>query len=159
MSRHAGAHDNGPLEARKDVVTYTTLPLETALEIIGSAQLDLLVYSSLAHTDFFARLCDVRPDGKSVNICDGFIRLSPGSGIPQPEGSLRILVDLWPTAYRWRRGHSLRLQISSGAHPRWSRNTGSGEPLSNAVRLFPAEQTVFHGLDHPSALILPVSSK
>ena len=159
MSRHAGAHDNRPLEARDDVVTYTTPPLESELVIIGSAQVVLMIHSSLPDTDFFVRLCDVRLDGSSLNVCDGFVRLSPGSGHPQPDGSLRILVDLWPTAYRWRRGCCLRLQISSGAHPRWTRTTGSGEPLAKATRLFPAEQTIYHDLEHPSVLILPVASK
>jgi hypothetical protein len=158
MSRHAGAHDNRPLEARKDVLTYTTPPLESDLEIIGSAQVVLIIQSSLPHTDLFARLCDVCPDGPSLNVCDGFIRISPGSGNLQLDGSLRIIIDLWPTAYCWRRGHCLRLQISSGAHPRWTRNTGSGESLATAVRLFPAEQTIHHDLEHPSVLILPVTS-
>ena len=159
MSRNAGAHDNRSLEARDDVVTYTTPPLESDLVIIGSARVVLLIRSSLSHTDFFVRLCDVRLDGSSLNVCDGFVRLSPGSGHPQPDGSLRITIDLWPTAYCWRRGRCLRLQISSGAHPRWTRNTGSGEPLAKATRLFPAEQTIYHDLEHSSVLTLPVVSK
>jgi hypothetical protein len=65
-------------------------------------------------------------------------------------------LPLWPTAYRFRAGHRLRLQVSSGAHPRWSRNPGTGEPLATATRLVAAEQTIYRDSAHPSALVLPV---
>ena len=70
-----------------------------------------------------------------------------------------VVEDLLPRghqAHRFRRGHRLRLQVSSGAHPRYARNPGTGEPLGTAVRLVPARQQVFHDPGHPSALILPV---
>jgi predicted acyl esterase len=63
---------------------------------------------------------------------------------------------MWATAHRFRRGHRLRLQVSSGAHPRWSRNLGTGEALATGVRMAVAEQTVYHDEARPSALILPV---
>jgi putative CocE/NonD family hydrolase len=151
----SGPLDNRPLEARPDVLTYTTAPLAADLEIIGTPRLELYARSSLAHTDFFARLCDVQPDGRSINICDGLLRVTPGAG--GPGGILRLAWDLWPTAHRFRRGHRLRLQVASGAHPRWSRNPGTGEPPSTATRLLVADQTIYHDPDHPSALVLPVS--
>jgi uncharacterized protein len=119
---------------------------------------ELYVRSSLAHTDFVARLCDVQPDGRSINLCDGFVRLTPGAGEPQPDGSLKISVELWPTANCFLRGHRLRLQVCSGGHPRWSRNPGTGEPLGAATTLQGAEQTIYHDQTHPSALHLPVTS-
>lgn len=152
----AGAQDNGPLEARPDVLCYTTPPLAEDLDIIGPVRQVLFVHSSRAHTDFFGRLCDVGPDGRSTNVCDGLFRLKPGRGQPQPDGSLQIEIDLWATAYRFRAGHRLRLQVSSGAHPRWSRCLGYGDPLPTASRLAIAEQTIYHDAAHPSALILPV---
>lgn len=158
MSRHAGVRDNRRLETRPDVLTYTTPLLENDINLIGAARLVVYAYSSLPHTDFFARLCDVQPDGRSLNVCDGFIRLAPGRGALQADGSLRLEIDLWPTAYRLQNGHRLCLQLSSGAHPRWTRNTGSGEPLATASALFSAEQSIFHDPTHPSALILPVTS-
>lgn len=158
MSRHAGVRDNRWLEARKDVLTYTSSVLNQDLEVIGAARLNLYAYSSQEYTDFFARLCDVEPNGRSLNVCDGFMRVAPEVGSLQPDGSKRLTIELWPTAYRFRRGHRLRLQLSSGAHPRWTRNTGSGEPLATASRLLPVEQSVFHDHAHPSGLILPVTS-
>lgn len=152
----AGPQDNRPLESRSDVLTYTTGPLQEALEVIGPVSLELYVRSSLEHTDFFARICDVRPDGRSINVCDGLFRVRSGKGELMGDGSLRIKVDLWATAYQFQPGHCLRLQVSSGAHPRWSRNLGSGEPFESGMIMRVAEQTVYHDRMHPSALVLPV---
>jgi putative CocE/NonD family hydrolase len=152
----AGAMDNRRLEARPDVLCYTTPPLAAPVEAIGPVTVELWVRSSLAHTDFFARLCDVYPGGRSINLCDGLIRVEPGVGSPGPDGALCLRWALWPTAYRWRRGHRIRVQISSGAHPRWSRNPGTGEPLVTATRLLAAEQTIFHDAGRPSAVWLPL---
>ena len=152
----SGPADNRALEARPDVLCCTTLALGADAEVIGSVRLELYVRSSLAHTDFFGRLCDVYPDGRSINICDGLFRAAPGKGEPQPDGSLRIEVDMWATAHRFRRGHCLRLQVSSGAHPRWSRNLGTGEPIATGTKMLVADQTIYHDRAHPSALILPV---
>jgi putative CocE/NonD family hydrolase len=153
----AGPKDNRSLEARPDVLCYTTPPLESDTEVIGPVRLELFVRSSLAHTDFFGRLCDVRPDGRSVNVCDGLLRIEPGRGERQPDGSLRIEVDMWATAYRFRSGHRMRLQVSSGAHPRWSRNLGTGEPVAGGTSLQVAEQEACHDERRPSALVLPIA--
>jgi putative CocE/NonD family hydrolase len=154
--RGAGAQDNAALETRSDVLTYTSSSLEEAVEVIGLVRLELYVKSSLPYTDFFGRLCDVSPEGKSTNLCDGLFRLKPGLGEPQPSGCLRVEVDMWATAHRFLPGHSIRLQVSSGAHPRWSRNLGTGEPLAMGTGMQPSDQAVFHDQSQPSALILPV---
>jgi putative CocE/NonD family hydrolase len=156
MGRVTGPKDNRALEARPDVLTYTSSPLDRDMEVIGPVSAELLVRSSLEHADFFARLCDVDPSGKSKNVCDGLLRLVPGRPAPEPDGCLKITIDLWPTAYRFRRGHQLRLQVSSGAFPRWARNLGSGEPLATATTLRTADQSVYHDPAHPSAVVLPI---
>jgi putative CocE/NonD family hydrolase len=152
----AGPQDNRPLETRADVLCYTTPPLSQEVEIIGRVGLVLYVHSSRPYTDFFGRLCDVAPDGRSTNVCDGLFRLEPGRAKPQPDGSLRVEIDLWATAHRFRPGHRMRLQVSSGAHPRWSRNPGTGEDTATGVRMLVAKQTIYHDQDHPSRLVLPV---
>ena len=153
---NSGPKDNRALEARPDVLVYTSKPLDHDLEVIGPVTADLFVRSSLEHTDFFARLCDVYPSGKSINICDGLLRLHPGRLAPEADGHIRVGIDLWPTAYCFRRGHRLRLQVSSGDHPHLARNPGSGEPLATATTLRAADQTVYHDPAHPSAIVLPV---
>lgn len=156
MNLQAGPRDNRLLERRPDVLIYTSEPLTADLEVMGVPRLTLFVRSNRAHTDFFARLCDVYPDGRSINITDGFFRVEPGYGELQPDGTLRLELELWPTAVCFRAGHRLRLQISSGAHPRWNRNLGTGEPFAEGVTMVTAEQRVFHDAAHPSALSLPV---
>ena len=148
--------DNRSLESRPDVLVFTSEPLQKDIEIIGYVHLQLYVASSTQFTDFYGRLCDVQSDGRSLNVCDGLFRVKPGTGTPQPDGTLCIEVDMWATAYHFKRGHQLRLQVSSGAHPRWLRNSGTGEFLVNEKELVAADQTVHFGKSHPSALILPV---
>jgi putative CocE/NonD family hydrolase len=158
MGRITGPRDNRKLEARPDVLCYSTAPLERDLEVMGPVSVELFVRSSLEHTDFFARLCDVDPRGRSLNVTDALVRIRPGRPSPERDGTLRLAFELWPTACRFRRGHRLRLQVSSGAHPRWVRNPGSGEPLATATSLRVAEQAVHHDPAHPSALILSVTT-
>ncbi|MFQ5595635.1 MAG: CocE/NonD family hydrolase [Anaerolineae bacterium] len=156
--RGAGPQDNRPLEARSDVLCYTTLPLTRDVEVIGPVRLELFVRSSLPHTDFLGRLCDVAPDGRSTNVCDGLFRIEPGRGEAQPDDIVWIEIDMWATAHRFQRGHRLRLLVSSGAHPRWSRNLGTGEALAAGVRMAGAEQSIYRDEARPSALLLPVVS-
>jgi putative CocE/NonD family hydrolase len=148
--------DNRKLEARSDVLIYSSIPLEQDLEAIGPVQAHLYIKSSLEHTDFFVRLCDVDQQGKSINVCDGLLRLVPGRPSPDPDGIRHIGIALWPTAHRFRAGHRVRVQVSSGAHPRFARNTGSGEPLATATKLLIAEQAIYHDPDHPSSIVLSV---
>jgi putative CocE/NonD family hydrolase len=144
--------DNRALEARRDVLCFTTTALEQDLDVIGVPAVVLHVASSAPSADFFARMCDVDETGVSRNVCDGLqrIALTPGGN---PE---RIRIELWPTAFRFRRGHRLRLQVSSGAFPRWARNLGTGEPFSTGTEMRTADQSIHFGGTHPSVLRLPV---
>jgi len=114
-----------------------------------------MITDSLPEADFFLRLCDVDPSGRSINICDGFTRMT-SSDPPMPDDIMKFAFKLHATAHCFNAGHSLRLQVSSGAHPRYARNPGTGEPLATATRLVAAEQEVFHDPRHPSALVLSV---
>ena len=156
LSRSGGPRDNRDLERRSDVLVYTTAPLIRDVEVIGPIAAELHVRSSLAHTDFFVRLCDVEASGRSRNICDGLVRLTSASWRRGPDGVTVIEVPLWPAAHVFRRGHRIRVQVSSGAHPRFARNLGGGEPLATAVTMHVADQEVWHDPDHPSAIVLPV---
>ena len=109
MSGKRGPVDNRKLESRHDVLLYTTPPLESDLEVIGVMRLELYVRSSLEHTDFFGRLCDVEPSGRSINVSDGLLRVSPGNPESEADGTLRLRIELWPTAHSFEQGHCLRL--------------------------------------------------
>ena len=144
--------DNAPLESRSDVICFSSEPLAEEIEVIGVPTAELYVTSSAASADFFVRLCDVDPAGVSRNVCDGLQRAAiSGSGAPQP-----VRLELWPTAYRFRRGHRLRVQISSGAFPRWARNPGTGDPIGSATELRAAQQAIHHSPSCPSAVSLPI---
>jgi putative CocE/NonD family hydrolase len=138
------------------VLTFSTGPLDEDLTVVGEISATLFVRSSLEHTDFVVRLCDVAPDGRSTNLSDGLMRLRPGRIQPGPDGVSRVEIQLAPTAHTFRCGHQLRLHVASGAHPLYARNPGTGEPLAKATTLAVAEQQVFHDPDRPSRLVLPL---
>jgi hypothetical protein len=100
----------------------------------------------------------VSPDGRSVNVCDGLQRFDPASIRRNPDGTFTAAVALWPVGHTFAAGHRLRVQVSSGAHPVYARNLGTGEPPATATALRAAEQTVHHepgrlswvSLPHPS---------
>jgi len=154
LSRNAGSVDNSDLEARADVLTFTSAPLTEALEILGPVSARLRIRASNPYHDVFARLCDVDPRGRSRNICDGLIRHQPGS---HASDDAPITVPMSSTAYRFKAGHRIRLQVSGGAHPRYARNTGTAEPLATATRLVPADIQILHDADAPCTLSLPVA--
>jgi uncharacterized protein len=146
----AGRVDNTRLETRPDVLTYTTAVLNQDVDVIGEVNAEIWFRSSLPYADVFVRLCDVDSRGRSSNVCDGLVSLT---GADQTSCAT---VRLWPTAYRFKRGHRIRVQVSSGAFPRYNRNPGTGEPRATATTLRAADQQVFHDATHPSAVILPV---
>ncbi len=150
----AGPVDNRELEARSDVLTYTSEPLFTATSIIGNVRVTLYARASLPTADFFVRLCDVDEKGASINICDGFVRMTAASPA-MPDDIWKINVKLHATAHTFKRNHQLRLIVASGAHPRYARNTGTDEPLATATTLIPADIEIFHDPLHPTAVHLP----
>lgn len=159
LSENSGPRDNRAVEARPDVLVYTSAVLDQDIEVIGPVRAELFVQSSLAHTDFFVRLCDVDPKGKSINISDGLVRLCPGEPTEGDDGVRQVSVELWATAHCFQQGHRVRVQVAGGSHPRYARNPGSGEPLATATTLRAADHTIYHDAGHPSAILLPVKSR
>jgi putative CocE/NonD family hydrolase len=104
------------------------------------------------HVDYFARVCDVDTRGRSINVCDGIVRLH------EPGDILTVDITLWPMAHRFLRGHRIRVQVSSGAHPRFGRNPGTGEPLATGSEMRSSEHEIFHDHNNPSGLWLPLIS-
>ena len=140
--RQAGVKDNAILEKRADVLTFTGAVLQADLEIIGEPVLEISLSVDNPYADLFARLCDVDARGKSRNFSDGFVRLDP----KVPAGQIQnITLQLDPCAHRLAAGHRLRLVLGGGAHPRFARNLGTGEPLATGRSLVPSVHTVHHG--------------
>jgi uncharacterized protein len=151
-----GSRDNRKLETRSDILTFTSEPLARDNEVIGPLSAELYISSNRPSADFIVRLCDVRPSGQSMNISDGIRRIRSGQPAAAPDGVVRLNIEMWPTAYLFKRGHRIRLQVASGAFPHFARNLGSDEPLATAAAFFKAEQKIYHDPTHPSAVFLPV---
>ncbi|TDD88861.1 CocE/NonD family hydrolase [Actinomadura rubrisoli] len=144
-----GQRDNGPIERRADVAVLTGAPLDRDLDLIGPVSATLHVRTSTGHGDLFVRLCDVDERGTSRNVTDGVLRISS-------PGTVRAEIEMNPTAYRFARGHRLRVMLAGGAFPRLARNHGTGEPAGRAVASRRVRFEVLRGAAHPSALHLPV---
>lgn len=146
----AGPVDNAPRESRTDVLVYTSEPLDEPLTIIGQTPVSLHARASLPNVDFFLRLCDVGLDGVSTNICDGLIRVTPKTP-RDPDGSWRLEFTLHAACHNFRPRHRLRLQVSSGAHPRYARNLGTDENIGTATAMLANDVQILH----PTSIALP----
>lgn len=150
-----GPTDNRALEARDDVLVYTSDVLTEPLELIGPVSATLHVTSALDHVDFFVRVCDVHPDGTSLNVCDGLQRFGLDTITRDDDGAFAASVTLWPIGHRFATGHRLRVQVSSGAHPVYARNLGTGEPATTATEIRTNDVAVLHEPGHHSTVVLP----
>jgi len=152
-----GIAPQNDVEARADVLVYTTAPLDRDTEVTGEIVARFYVATTAPSTDFTAKLVDVHQNGAAYNVTDGVLRrrytpqLDPDRSDPE-----RIDVRLWPTSMVFRRGHRIRLQVTSSNFPRFDRNLNSGEPAASATRAVLAMQAVHHGPASASALVLPI---
>ncbi|MEV4740993.1 CocE/NonD family hydrolase [Streptomyces sp. NPDC049555] len=150
LSRTAGPRDNSSLEARDDVLTFTSAPLTEPVDILGPVSARLGISTDTGHADVFTRLCDVDAQGRSVNICDGLGRLNADAEKPS-----QLTVPMSSTAHRFAIGHRIRWQISGGAHPRYPRSPGTGESPVDATTFTPVRIT----LHADSTLMLPAHGR
>ena len=154
----AGAYDQRPIEGRRDLLVYTTAPLQRDLEVTGPVTLELWATSSAPCTDFTAKLVDVHPDGTAINLCDGVMR-ARGQGLPlTPGAAYRFAITVGVTSNLFKAGHRIRLHVSSSNYPAFAPNpnTPTSFAAATAEEFTPAEQSVLHDRLHPSHLLLPV---
>lgn len=144
-----GRRDNRRLEARDDVLTFTSRPLEHSLEVIGVPVVQLMHHTDNPYVDLFVRLCEVDRNGLSVNLSDGFRRLN------SEETPGVIVLRLDAMAHRFSVGNRIRLQVSGGAHPRFARNLGTARDPATTTDLTLSRRWVCHGDGGLSRLILP----
>ena len=149
------------IEARADVLTYSTEPLETAVEISGWPHLELFASSDCDDTEWHVRIADVAPDGTSVKVCQGCRRASYRDSLEHPTpltpGEIyRYDVELWPVHHVFQPGHRVRALITSSDFPWFARSMNAFGPLKDLADPRIATNTVLHGGDHASRLMLPV---
>ena len=156
-----GVQDQRPVEARADVLVYTSAVLAEPLEVTGPIVVTLHAASSASDTDFTAKLVDVRPDEYAQNLADGIVRAryraSRESATPLTPGAVtHFTIDLWATSHVFLPGHRIRVEISSSNFPRFDRNLNTGEDPATGTRREVARQTVFHDARYPSHIVLPI---
>jgi putative CocE/NonD family hydrolase len=165
-----GPRDQRPVEGRDDVLVYSTAPLTEDMEVTGPVSLELYVKSSAVDTDFTGKLVDVWPNGFAQNLTEGILRARyrdsrETATLMNPGQIYKITVDLWATSNVFKKGHILRLEVSSSNFPRFDRNLNTGElRYVKAVQgpspehFVSATNMVLHDSEHPSALVLPVAN-
>jgi uncharacterized protein len=156
-----GPRDQRPVEARDDVLVYSTPPLAADLEVTGPVTLELYAKTSAVDTDFTAKLVDVWPNGFAQNLTDGILRTRYRDSMERPEllnpGQVyKLQIEVWSTSNVFKKGHQLRLEVSSSNFPRFDRNLNTGEDNARGARFVSATNTILHDAEHPSALTLPI---
>ena len=163
------ARDRTPLTERPDILTFQTKVLDRDIEATGPMSVTLWVSSSAKDTDFTAKLIDAYPpsehypDGYAVNIEDGILRMrfreTPERARMMVPGAVyEVTIDMWATSNCFRKGHRIRLDVSSSNFPMFDINPNTGETLGRHKRMVQAKNVVYHGPQRASSLNLTVVS-
>lgn len=171
-------HIDGPRDVRRsaeraDILSFTTPPLESDVEIIGPIAANLFASTSARDTDWMLRLIDVAPDGNAAFLCEGVMRARHRD--PQRDGAFnpatlseiepgRVYpyhIDFWrATGNRFGKGHRIRVEISSSYFPYYLPNLNTGaDNIGLETKSVVAKQTVYHDAEHPSHIVLPLIPK
>jgi uncharacterized protein len=156
-----------PLRARPDVVVFQTDPLAREMEVTGPIVVKLFASSTATDTDFTVKLVDVYPPspdfpaGFDMNLTDGILRgryrnSRTEQELMKPGEIYEFIIEPFPTANVFKKGHRIRIDISSSNFPRFDVNPNTGEPLGTDRRRIRADNTVYHDAVHPSHVILPI---
>ena len=156
-----------PLSARSDVLVFQTEPLQEDMVVVGPIAVILYASSSAVDTDFTAKLVDDYPPsedfpaGFDMNISDALIRASyrddrQTRSLIEPGEVYRLVIRPFPTANVFKKGHRIRIDISSSNFPRFDVNPNTGEPLGENRRMIKADNTIYHDADRASHIVLPL---
>ena len=159
--------DTRPLAERPDVLAFQAEPLDEDVTVVGPLETQLWVSSSAVDTDFVAKLVDVYPpsddypDGYALILSEGILRMRYRDDRPvgesiEPGRVYEIWLDLQPTGNLFKRGHRIRLDVTSSSFPEFDVNPNTGEPLGRHTRTVVAHQAVYHDAERPSRIILPI---
>lgn len=156
--------DRRAIEARKDILVYSSARLSAPMEVLGTGRVDLYAASDGRDTDFTASIIDVYPDGRAVLIgskLTGIQRARYRNHLDHqqlltPGKVEKYAIDLGPIGYSFGAGHRIRIEISSSAAPRYNPNPNTGDPIATDTEWRIAKQIVRHNRRYPSALVLPI---
>ena len=158
---YCGPRDRSEIQRRPDVLTFTTNVLSEDIEVTGPISATLFASSNTVDTDFTAALTDLEPNGKAISLCEGIVRARFRNGTEKPQlmspGTIyKFGIDMWDTSNLFKKGHRIRIEISSSNFPRFNRNLNSGQSIATDKQITVANQTLYHDSERPSHVTLPV---
>ena len=154
-----GASDHREAERRS--LTFTTPPLDDDLEVTGPLKAVIFAESSAPDTDWFVRLTDVHPDGRSMFVAHGLVRARlrdsvEAASLIEPGVVYRYEIDLWATSQVFKCGHCIRVTVASSDFPAYSRNLNTGKNNHTTTDMQVAHQRIHHDRARPSHIVLPI---
>ena len=158
----AGPFDQRSNERRDDVLVYTSQPLTEDLEVTGPLSCKLYISSSAPDTDFVVKLIDVHPNGQAISFADGILRVRyrdeswEAPKLMEPGKIYPITVEMFPTSLVFKKGHRIRVDITSSNFPHFDRNLNTGHDPATDTEIRVAQQTLYHSAQYPSHIVLPV---
>lgn len=160
----AGPYDQATVEMRSDVLVYTSKVFTEAVEVTGPVTAKLWVSSDAVDTDFVVRLADVHPDGRSIPLADGILRMRNRDGEQtaswmEPGEVYAITIDCWATSNVFLPGHRIRVHVTSSSFPRWNRNLNTGASNETTAQYRSARQSIYHDVERPSHIVLPIMQR
>ncbi len=156
LGPRAGIELQNDIEVRKDVLVYTSEVLDADMEITGPIAAVLFVHTNVSNTDFVVRITDVFENSDSYNVTDGINRSEYKLGDQGCDSANKIEIKLWPTSYVFKKGHQIRVHITSSSFPRFDRNPNTGNPIPYETKPISAMQKICFGGDTPTHIRVPV---
>jgi putative CocE/NonD family hydrolase len=157
-----GAFDQRKMEARSDILVYTSKPFEEGAEVSGPITPTLYVSSDAKDTDFTVKVIDVYPDGRAYNLDESIQRMRYRDGYDKPlvwmekEKVYKITLQPLNTSNYFEAGHQLRIEVSSSNFPRFDRNLNTGGNNYDESRGVVAHNAVHHSKQFPSQITVTV---
>ncbi len=157
--------DQRKMEARPDILVYSTAPLKEGLEVSGPIEVTLYVSSDARDTDFTVKLLDVDPDGRAWNLDETIQRMRYRNGYDQPRvwmepGKVyKAPLPAMTTSNYFAAGHRIRIEVSSSNFPRFDRNMNTGGKNYDEAKGVVAHNAVHHSKQYPSEVKITVVKK
>ncbi len=161
FSQIGGPDDYSEIEHRNDVLVYTAPVLNEPIILAGETTAELYISTTAPDTDFTVKLLDLWPNGYAQRLNDGVVRLKYRNGFDEedyvdPTKILTISVNLWNTFIEMPVGHRIRIEVSSSAFPKYSRNQNIYGNQGLTSNFQPSTQRVYHNPSYPSKISVTV---
>jgi uncharacterized protein len=157
-----GAFDQRKMEARADILVYTSEPLTEATEVSGPMDATLYVSSDAKDTDFTVKVIDVYPDGQAYNLDETIQRVRYRDGYDKPvvwmekDKVYKVTLQPMTTSNYFPAGHRIRIEVSSSNFPRFDRNMNTGGNNYDEATGVVAHNAVHHSKQYPSQITISV---